>query len=435
MNALKSERDYDLRIKDRTLARIRIEDGAFESAASAVWADAENAHLMPFGLQLTNEGIWRWLKDRALPYKRRFSEAICRSLGFDVNDTEAIYRAGLGLSLNDCYWLPPHRSALRFEDVTPYENEFSEALAQVALDGSSDAPGHGLTPELTTDGTLPKAWRIEADGTRVLYKGATPGYRPGEPVSEALASSIADAMGIDHAHYSLRVLGGQTYSVCANFTTTEVSYVPYAVAAGGHRKLSDALAYAWLIGDEQLEKLCDMLAFDCVICNNDRHFANFGFMRDNGKGKIVGMAPVFDNGRGLFPSASDATAEDLEQEARLTRPSFGGSSFEELCSRVMGARQRDALATLGREGFQVPDGIGERGEQVREFAMKRAQGLSNLPMADQVEFMKAVRHHAEELTGCRQGAWQPKAEHCPKVTPEREREIPCPEERRKRRTG
>ena len=67
--------------------------------------------------------------------------------------------------------------------------------------------------------------------------------------------------------------------------------------------------------------------------------------------------------------------------------------------------------------------------------MKRAQGLSNLPMADQVEFMKAVRHHAEELTGCRQGAWQPKAEHCPKVTPEREREIPCPEERRKRRTG
>ena len=39
-----------------------------------------------------------------------------------------------------------------------------------------------------------------------------------------------------------------------------------------------------------------MLVFDAVILNEDRHFGNFGVLRDNHTGKIIAPAPVFDNG-------------------------------------------------------------------------------------------------------------------------------------------
>ena len=43
-----------------------------------------------------------------------------------------------------------------------------------------------------------------------------------------------------------------------------------------------------------------MLVFDALIYNEDRHFGNFGVLRDNHSGKIIAPAPVFDNGLSLF---------------------------------------------------------------------------------------------------------------------------------------
>lgn len=48
-----------------------------------------------------------------------------------------------------------------------------------------------------------------------------------------------------------------------------------------------------------------MLVFDAVIYNEDRHFGNFGVLRDNHTGKVIGAAPIFDNGVSLHqPSGS-----------------------------------------------------------------------------------------------------------------------------------
>lgn len=39
------------------------------------------------------------------------------------------------------------------------------------------------------------------------------------------------------------------------------------------------------------EQLCSMLVFDTLIYNEDRHFGNFGVLRDNLTGNIVAAAP------------------------------------------------------------------------------------------------------------------------------------------------
>ena len=54
------------------------------------------------------------------------------------------------------------------------------------------------------------------------------------------------------------------------------------------------------LGEAYQSAFYDMLVFDAVICNTDRHFGNFGFLVDNRTNKIVSPAPLFDHGNSLF---------------------------------------------------------------------------------------------------------------------------------------
>ena len=66
--------------------------------------------------------------------------------------------------------------------------------------------------------------------------------------------------------------------------------------------------------EEFTDALNEMLVFDAVICNTDRHFGNFGVLIDNDTNKIVKPAPLFDHGISLFNFAG---REDLETEENL----------------------------------------------------------------------------------------------------------------------
>ena len=67
--------------------------------------------------------------------------------------------------------------------------------------------------------------------------------------------------------------------------------------------------------ETEFEKaLNDMIVFDAIICNVDRHFGNFGFIVDNKTNKIIAPAPLFDHGNSLFNMAG---RDDLESEEKL----------------------------------------------------------------------------------------------------------------------
>jgi len=54
------------------------------------------------------------------------------------------------------------------------------------------------------------------------------------------------------------------------------------------------------LGGGYRDAIRDMLVFDALIYNEDRHFGNFGLLRDNISGKIKAPAPIFDNGNSLL---------------------------------------------------------------------------------------------------------------------------------------
>ena len=93
---------------------------------------------MPLGLELTDEGLWRWLSTRAIPQNRRFATELCRSLGLSTNDRSGILAVSKALSLNDSYWIAPANSEDAFAACNLFDNGFSSVLAAVAYTGCGE---------------------------------------------------------------------------------------------------------------------------------------------------------------------------------------------------------------------------------------------------------------------------------------------------------
>ena len=193
---------------------------------------------------------------------------------------------------------------------------------------------------------LPKAWRFIPGEGIYLYKGGTFGAANtgNEPYSEYYASQVAQAMGLNAVTYELENWKGITASRCKLFTDIDTAYIPIGriVREGG---LKACLDYYKELGEGPYEQVKSMLVFDAVIYNEDRHFGNFGVLRDNHSGEIIGAAPVFDNGLSLFNFAMPDDFKDLDSYAK-TRGTPYGVSFESICREVMGPVQARQLRRL-----------------------------------------------------------------------------------------
>lgn len=339
--------NYEIRLYNQTLVTFSLYENGLEGLAASL-EDVNDSlkHLFPLDLALTDEGVVKWLRNRVIPKNRAFVDQILKTLGLSINDTKGIIDVCKGLSLNDSYWVVPQGFTGTFEQYNLYENRFSEVLALVAYTGAGGSDkAFSTSPELTTGGMLPKAWRfLENDGI-YLYKGGTEGAANTgkEPYSEYYASQIAKAMGLHAVFYDLENWKGILASKCKLFTDIDTSFIPVHKVADDN--IRACLDYYKTISEEAYEDLCSMLVFDAVIYNEDRHFGNFGLLRDNHTGRILGPAPIFDNGLSLFNFAMPDDFENLSAYAK-TRTTPYGVPFESIVSEVMGKKQASQLRRL-----------------------------------------------------------------------------------------
>ena len=375
---------YSLRLYDDDLITFSLEEQGLEGLqANILYADTENNHLFPLDLELTNEGIVKWLERRVIPKNRQFVDEILKTLGLSVNNTKGIIDACMGLSLNDSYWVVPAGFEGKFAEYNLYENRFSEALSLVAytgIGGSHEA--FSTSPELTTNGMLRKAWRlIEGDGI-YLYKGGTEGAANtgNEPYSEYYACQIAQTMGLSCVAYDLENWKGILASKCRLFTDINISFVPISRILK-KTTLKSCLDYYKTFDDDFYEQLCSMLVFDALIYNEDRHFGNFGLLRDNHTGDILGPAPIFDNGLSLFNYAMPDDLKHLREYAK-TRSNPYRISYEEVCKEVMGAKQKAQLRRMvgfrfrRHSSFNLPE---ERLAAIEKQLGERTRELLSIP--------------------------------------------------------
>ncbi|MCL2853582.1 MAG: hypothetical protein FWE20_11250 [Defluviitaleaceae bacterium] len=130
---------YELRLYDTTLLTFELTSGELGGYAANITSIAELRKLFPLDLELTGDGVMKWLERRVIPKNRTFVEEILRTFGLSIGNTKGIIDVCKGLSLNDSYWIVPESFDGRFSDFNLYENRFSEILSLVAYTGENES--------------------------------------------------------------------------------------------------------------------------------------------------------------------------------------------------------------------------------------------------------------------------------------------------------
>ena len=305
---------YELKHFDKTVLKFSAVDNSNEPDVKIIWT-ADDKALLPLDLELTDEGVYKWLKHRTIPVNRAYVRNVLSKCGLSLNRPLNIIKVSKGLSLNDCYWIVEEGFDGTFAKYNLYDNRFSQILANIAFTGCGSSVRSSLmsSPEFTTNGMLPKCWRRN-NGKILLYKGGTLGASNTgmEPYSEYYAAQVAQAMGINAIPYNLSKWKGELCSYCELFTSKDYSFIPVGriVKSGG---MLAVRSYYEKLGKKYVDALNDMLVLDALIYNTDRHYGNFGFLVDNKTNKITAPAPLFDHGNSLFNFAGRDDLESYEQ--------------------------------------------------------------------------------------------------------------------------
>lgn len=260
-------------------------------------------HLPP----MYGKDIQSWLDNRGIPVTRE-------GAGRDFKDITpfGLMLRNLGLSLTDCYWINPADKNYKWEDVNLYTNNFRDSFS---LDITADIYGTiagraNFTPSASLKGDLKKKWLIGQDGTRFLVKGSCMDNYI-QSLSEVLASEIYKRQGFDsYVPYNLIQItsGGREITGCACpcFTSGTLEFISAYEIVNSYKKPNDMnyfVFYKKILEDNGI--LCsnfyDMqIMADFIITNTDRHYNNFGILRNPSTMEFIKPAPVYDSGNSMF---------------------------------------------------------------------------------------------------------------------------------------
>lgn len=156
-----------------------------------------------------------------------------------------------------------------------------------------------------------------------IYKTGTfrrPIFSKVEPVVEVICSEILDLMNIKHSKYHLveckateTNLWNSQYVVCCKtrlFTTDSLELISGRNFTNNCKDYESIINY---IGSEYKVDINNMIIFDYLVNNTDRHHRNFGILMNTDTGTRE-FSPLFDHGFSLCSDFDDSylTEESLE---------------------------------------------------------------------------------------------------------------------------
>lgn len=185
-------------------------------------------------------------------------------------------------------------------------------------------------------GTLSKEW-YSIDKIVVLVKSNSAGCY--EPISEVLASNMAEVLGIEHVSYKLGLLEDfsksvkspdnykyvsmcqryycrEGYTICSMYDYI-MEYLKYNLMDDRHTSDKDILAFIERLDEENKFRFFSMIQFDAIICNIDGHRNNIELFV-NGDGSNIKIAPIYDRGQSILHN-DDAKSEYTFDTARTLR--------------------------------------------------------------------------------------------------------------------
>ena len=250
-----------------------------------------NNNLLPLHF-MSGYGLISWLEGRAIDAHRTNSRLLKKALRLTTADDVEVVLKVNAATLTDTYWLKPENSSLLYEDVRFKDNIFDKLALYGDPDSFNDGNGRYHTPELTNTGSFEKCWSI-VNGEWWMYKRGN----DNELFSELFICEIGKALGFNMALYEM----DGRYIKSRDFTSgAAVNYEPafgivgkdedYGINYSAFAKLSKKFPPDYL----------KMIYLDALCFNMDRHTNNYGVLREVESGKLLGMAPNYDNNIALI---------------------------------------------------------------------------------------------------------------------------------------
>ena len=268
-----------------------------KDTAVAKWQDNNlevlNQDLLPLYLIKTGN-VEKWLETRAIDCHRANSRLLKKALRLTEKDDISTVLSVNAVTITDNYWIKPLDSDLVYADVR-FDNDY---FANLALTGNYDSFNRvansktSKTPELTNIGSFEKCWKLKK-GEWWMHKKAN----HDEMFSELFIYRLGKKLDFNMAEYE----SGNGVIKTKDFTdNATVNFEP------AYSLLGDDEDYIKTL--EMLKELCPdavgdyvkMLFLDTICANPDRHTFNYGVLRDADSGKVLGLAPNFDNNMALI---------------------------------------------------------------------------------------------------------------------------------------
>ncbi|MBO4667543.1 MAG: HipA domain-containing protein [Bacilli bacterium] len=272
-----------------------------------------------------------WWNERSIPLSRSGIQDVFDKL--NIANSQPLLLKCFGLSLSDQYWIKPKSQDMSWEVVNFFNNEFSEDVGELLLGGRLKKKDLDLSsPDNTSIGNLKKRWKI-IDGKRILIKGGSNPFRQ-EPYNEVVASKVADVLGIPHISYSLKEIEGYPYSICEDFIKEDEDLVPAYLINKTLKKNNNDSNYTHLLKCsktlciKEFKAFLDrLIVFDFIIANEDRHFNNFGVIRNSKTLEFIGFAPIYDSGSSF---GYNKISEDIKPFKDIESKPFKSNIIDQL---------------------------------------------------------------------------------------------------------
>lgn len=253
-------------------------------------------HLLPLQLQRMGD-IETWLSMRAIDEHRVNSRLLKKVLRLEEKDNVSTALKFNGATITDTYWVRPWNSNLRWDQVRFTSNYFDTLALRGDLSAFSQRPSR--TPELTNTGSFEKCWRLE-NGEWWMYKAGNE-Y---EQFSELFIEQLGCQLGFPMAHYELS--GG--YIKTRDFTSgATVNFEPAFGLVGDNEDYVHNYRVFQNISQDLADQYFEIILMDTVCLNADRHTNNYGVLRNPDTGKILRLAPNFDNNIALISRGYNST--------------------------------------------------------------------------------------------------------------------------------
>ena len=257
------------------------------------------------------------------------------------------------------------------------------------------------SPDNTTDGNLKKRWKL-IGGKRCLVKGGSNPFCQ-QPFNEVIAAGIMERLGISHVPYEIAWNKGASYSVCEDFVNENMDLVPAWRILKTQKKSNSVSVYQHFVncceqlGIQDVVPFLDrMIVLDYIIANEDRHFNNFGVLREAETLKWLGFAPIYDSGSSL---GYDKIPMQIRSEKEVVCKPFKNHHAEQLklvsdFSWIDFDRLKDVEGLI--EHVLTAEGAEEYMDEIRIRAItgsvkRRIDSLSRLAMS-----RTAVQEHSTE---------------------------------------